>query len=512
MLVKLAGNKKNIQGLSTLEIIIAIALMSIIITSAIQTIYMSQYWILGGEVSGEALSVAKTRLEVVRSLAQVDFYNASSSVASQVRPLSSASASLCATSFCYQSLVTVTDVSPCTKNVMVEVSWRISARYSTSSVELDTTVMNPAEVIARGGDCLLQSTRGNWLGPAVAVVGNTTRPAQFSSGLDVLGDYIYQTASSAPQLSIYRQPSMVGGNPVLVGSSTGMGHRLNAIDVIRDLNTGRTYAYVVQHASSSQLSVVDVTDVTNPVWVGSRSLHDVSTTSSFPQGWRVVAYGSRSYVLTRETAGPELHIFDITNPEQPTEIIGGIFNLNRTVNDLFVHEQLVAGVNRRFIILAASADTKELGIFEVTDDVLVELVAVNLPGTEDALSVILGGNTVYVGRRATSGGPELYQFNFPELLKGNTTPLATSEVGADVSTIRSSGTVLYLGTNRSGAEFQVWKSSAEFWSSTTPNAARISSTPVLRLARLGIELASDFVYAHSQSATQEEQLLVITTP
>lgn len=512
MKAKLAGSTRRILGFSTLEIIIALALMSLVITSSLQTLYMSQYWILGSSLSSEALSVTKLQLEAARSMAAFNFHAATTSNVNKVKPQTSSSSYSCDTSFCYKNKLFVTDISVCAKHLQSDTSWRISARYSTTSVDLETIIVYPEEVIAQGSDCLTALPRGNWLSPIASITGIYVHPPIFSSGMDALGTYIYQTASSSPQLSIYMQPVSGSSTPILVGTSSGAGPRLNAIDVIRDMGTGRSYAYVMQHSSSSQLGVFDVTDVTAPVWLTERTLLGVDSTGSFPQGWRVVAYGQRLYVLTRETAGAELHIFDITKPDQPTERSAAIFNVNRTVNDMVVREQLLDGVTRRFIIMAGSADLKELGIFEVTSDVSVERVAINLSGTEDALSLSLSGNSIYIGRRATSGGPELYQYDFQDLLKGVVVPLATSEVGADVSTIRSSGYALYLGTNRSGAEFQVWSTSVGLWSSTTANTARISSVSVTRLAPLGVELSPDFVYVHSQSVTQPEFLSVVNAP
>lgn len=512
MKVKLVGKTVADLGFSTLEMIIALALMSLVISSSLQTIYMSQYFILGGEISSEGLYITKNLLETARNQSSVNFYTTSSTPLYTIKPESTSGTTSCLSSFCYQAQLIVDDISTCSKSISAATSWRLSPRYSTSSVVLESLAIHKNEVIDLGGDCLLTKPRGDWLHSPLNAVSRTTRAPQLSSGIDVLGKYIYQTASSAPQLTIYQQSSSGISNPVIVGTSTGSERRLNEIDVINDLATGRRYAYVTQHSSSSQLGVIDVTDPANPIWLTDKSLLGVDSNGSFPQGWRLMAYGNRLYVLTRETAGAELHIFDISKPYEPTELPSGIYNLNRTVNDLVVREQLVGGIMRRFIVMVASSNLKELGIFEVTYDIPIELVSVDLPGTEDALSVSLLGNRLYLGRRATSAGPELYQFELLDLLLSSTpTPLAVSEVGADIATIRSSGSLLYLGTNRSGAEFQVWHSSTDLWDVANANTARISFQSITKLAPLGIEMSTDFIYTHTQSSTQAEEMVVMST-
>jgi hypothetical protein len=406
----------------------------------------------------------------------------------------------------------VDDISSCSKTLLVTVSWQLGARYATSTIALFTHLTQPEEVIARGGDCLLMAPTGDWFGSVPSQVGSVSQLPQFTTGFDVLGEFVYMVASSAPQLRIYATPTALGQAPVLVGSSTGMGNRLNAIDVIRDFGTGRTYAYVMQHTKTDQLGVFDVTNPASPTWLLSLSLSGADPTGSFPQGWRVVAYGERLYTLTRDTLGFEFHVFDIGDPSSPQPVHSSMVNLVRTVNDMTVREQTLAGLKRRFVFLAASAGLKELVLLEVTRGVPVERSVVNLPGAADAAALYLRGNLLYLGRRNNNSGPELYVFDIPTLLGGSTSSLAVAELGADVTTIRGTGAVLYVGTSKSGEEFQVWPADYTVWQATVPNASRISATAFPKLAPVGIDLSAAYLYTVSQSATLPETIGVFYVP
>jgi hypothetical protein len=147
----------------------------------------------------------------------------------------------------------------------------------------------------------------------------------------------------------------------------------------------------------------------------------------------------------------------------------------------------------------------------VTHDSPTEVTAVNLTGTEDALSVSLNGNDLYLGRRS-GARPELLAFDIPTLISGSVSPVATSEVGADVHTIQAVGELLLLGTSKSGEEFQVWNKNSAVWNQTVLNTGRVSFTNIPHLTPHGIDISGDFVYLQNQSATTPESLTVLSIP
>jgi hypothetical protein len=407
---------------------------------------------------------------------------------------------------CYQSEAIVIDISSCAKEVMTSTRFKIGLRYATNSVDSSSYFSNQKEILSNYGDCLVTLPNGNWAGGNLTLGSSEETVPLGTTGIDVVGDYLYTVSVNSPQLRIYKSSSDVSAPPLLVGSSTGSGIRLNDIDVIRDLGTGRLYAYVMQHTTSSQLAVFDVTDSQNPQLLTQLPLFNVASNGSFPQGWRVFAYGGELFVISRETTGPELHIFSLLNPRLPVEKTSAVINLNRTVNDMVVRDEVVGGNSRRFLYLAASSDLKEVGIYDVTGTIPIEVTAINLIGSADAISLYLTGNTLYVGRKSSTAS-ELYAFDASKLVRGELDLKGSSEVGTEVLALGGVGKALIVGTGKTGEELQLWNPEVTSWSTSVVNSGRISTHNLTRLAPLGFDIAHDNLYLVSQSVTQPESIV-----
>lgn len=510
--MKVLSINKSTRGFSTLELLIALSLIVIVMTGAVAAISSAQYWLLTSKVSLEALYKNKAMAERVQSDSLLNFQNVSSTVASVSLEAAAPSDQSCLTGgLCYFTQTTVADISSCAKAVRVDVSWKLGLRYATSTLPTTMFINHPKEITALGGDCLVREPEGNWGLDNPLVGSSASLSAQGISGMDVLGEYAYVTSNLSPYFRVYRMYQDPLSAPVFISSSSESGVRLNDIDVIRDYKTGRSYAYVTKHSSTSQLAVYDVTEPASPTLLIDVSLFGVSSTGSFPQGWRVMAYGNQLFVVSRETTGPELHIFSIINPRLPVELTSAVINLNRTVNDLVVRDATVAGVIKRFLYLAASSDLKEVGVYDVTGSVPIEVAAINLSGAADASSLHLNGNRLYVGRKS-SPAPELYVFDAEKLTKGVLDLKGSSEVGADVLSLAGSAQVLYVGTGKSGAELQIWSNDITSWSTTVVNSGRLSFMSFPRLASLGIDSAGNNIYLVSTSLTLPETMAVIYTP
>ena len=490
-------------GFSILEVVIAFAVVMVAVTGALSSQFMADYWTLSTQLSREALSIIAEHEGIMREQAEKDFVMVSSTAGWVINQFDTPMNDSCTHGgVCYAAVTEVLDISSCAKNSTTQVSWSGGGRYATGSVSSLLSLFNYHEIISRGGDCPLQTLENDRSPSSLSRHSTATETPHFVTGMDVLQDRIYVTASSVPMFQIFERPAVAATTPRVLRSSTVLGNRLNAVDVIRDMASGRVYAYVVQHTRTEQLVVIDVTDDVMQV-VATRSLAGTDANGSFPQGWRVVVYGARLYVTTRETAGAELHIFALTNPTNPVEI--GAINVARTINDMAVTERFIDGMSHRYVLLAASAALKEFSIYDVTNDIPVERLALDIPGTENMLSIFQNGDTVYLGRAQTATGPELYQYHMSSLLSGSTTPLAVGEVGADVHTIRGVGSVLLLGTSKSTAELQLWRTAPASWNGQT---GRIGSSAAARVVPLGIDVGQMLFYTVTQSVSQPEQLTV----
>lgn len=492
----LVGNNK--RGFSTLEIVIALAISAFIIVGAFDASMGTAYWALASETASESLSVVKNALEEVRIIAQSDFQSASTSEwVKEQNPADHYASSCIQGGLCYFSRAVIEDISSCRKDIESGVAWQLSENYATTTTSLQTYLVDEHDIERRWSDCSVQKLPHWWGINTPRSLDTTERAFEiFQTGIDVLGATVYISASSSPQLSVFDVKDGTFESKGEWGGEAGS-VRLNALDAVIDRKNNKRYVFATQHSTTTQLAVFDVTDSGNTTRVAARSLSGVLPTSSFPEGWRLAAYDNRLYITTRETAGPELHVFDISNPENPVEIISARRELNRTVNDMFVREQVIHGTLRRLLFLVADSNLKEAAIWDVVHDVPVERVAINLPGNQDALSLSLLGNEFFIGRARTNGGPELYQFNVLELFDGISIPKATGELDATIHTIKSSGDFLFLGTNKLGAELATWSSNSSTWSS-----GKLSAYEFPRLAPLGFDFANGNIVGISQSSAE----------
>ncbi len=91
--------------------------------------------------------------------------------------------------------------------------------------------------------------------------------------------------------------------------------------------------------------------------------------------------------------------------------------------------------------------------------------------------------------------------------------IGQGEVGADVTTLRVSGAYAFIGTSKSGQEFQVWNSDYSAWNPSVLNAGRLTSYSFAHLAPAGMDLDGNWVYAISQwSSAPGDVLQVLYAP
>ncbi len=472
------------RGFSTLEIMIAFAILAIVLSGVILADFGAQYWTITSQTSNEALYKAKIGLENLRAASKRDFLSATSTA------YAPSDGSCAPNSLCYWLQTNVTDISACSKYASSTISWQVSG-YPTTTTTLFTTFSDTQGVILRGGDCGLNWPSGDWTNPQS--VGSTNLTG-IPSSIDALNGATYVGETSAPYLEAVKDGS-VYGCPASICSDP-----LNAIDVARNLNPNQpfTYAYAAASSTTDQLQIYDVSDPTNIFRAAALTL---MPSGSYPQGWKLTFYDRSIYILTKETSGPELHIVDVRTPTSPAELGSGT-ELGFTATDIIVRDQYSGGVKKRFAYLTAMLDHREIQVFDVTDPLNVTFVAkadldpqnVCTGTLPDARTLTLSGTVLYVGTdyRTTSPCsqlPELYAFDVTDPAQG-IPQIGSMEVGADVLSLRVSGPYLFLPANHSGIyELQVRNSDPS-------NLALLNSIPVsAKNIGDGIDFDNDVTHA-----------------
>ncbi len=489
--------------MSTLEMLMALALLVVSITTAVTVTFSNQSISVDAETNNQALYMVKRSAEDARATARQDF----SSVVSQSP----------STNDIYTEETAVVDLTAYKKRVTSRVLWR-TAPQRPQLIELTTTLTDASEVIALGGDDGgdLPGSTSTWDNPQTFASSNFN-PGK-PRGIDVLNRIAYMGGDKAPYLFIADARNAVLGQSsglfVTFANGFDAGATINDIDVAmwQDPLSGtmKYYAYAAMDTAIGQLKVIDVTDIHNPMLVATRTLSPCVGNSE-PEGWRVFYYRNRLYLTTRETAGPEFHVFDVTTPMAPAELgSGGCLgtNLNTTVNSLVVRDQSIGGVTKRFAYLATTNDNPELRVLDVTDPLAISGAGIaaanrNLSGNQDGESVYVVGKKLYFGRQSAPSGPDLYVFEISNPEVGLSQLGVPADIGTSVISIIVAGRFAFLGTQKVSEEFQVWDIS------DVTAIAKVKSWNFSNIIENGFDYEDGYIYASAQG---NDALRIIYSP
>src|SRR3989344_5482864 len=483
------GFARFARGSSTLEILIAFA--------------SNQAVAVDTQTSNEALGLAQAQLEEARARSRQDFALVSSS-----------SGSVPSGPLTYNASLAVSDQTQCLKHATSTVTWPDGGR--TQTISLSTFFSDIAGTFALGGDCASSPPSSDWTNPQ-RFASDTMDPGKPTT-INVLQKIVYVGADKTPYLYIADTTGAVLGQSsglfVTYANSFDLGKQPNSLDAIRwyDSATARNryYAFAAVASTTEQLQVIDVTDIYNPAVVAKRTLSPC-VSGSFPEGWVVYYYDGNVYMVTRETAGPELHVFNASDPSNPIEYaIGSVackgYGLNGTVESMVVKDQTVSGVTKRFAYLATDQNPKELRVFDVTDHPRpTEVLAAsqNLPGNQDGATIFNVGNKLYFGRQSASG-PDLYVFDISNPPSG-TPIIGSKDIGTGVIGLAIAGRFAFMATPKANQEFQVWDIS------NLTNISNVSKYNFGTIVANGVEYGPDFIYTTGK-ATPNLQVLYSAPP
>ncbi len=498
------NNKKYSGGSMTLEILLAFAILIFCLTAVISISFGNQSITVDSETNTEAISIAKKTLEDARSLSRQNYLGVIATTSTETLG-----------GLTYTKVLEVVDVTPCKKQTTSTVTW-LTGLVKTQEVEFTTFFTDIAGALALGGDCAASPPGSNWDSPE-RFASDTFSPGKPTS-IDVLNKIVVLGVDKDPFVEIADTKnaylSQNFSDPLFLPFMNGfsLGDTPNGIDAINwtdAFGVTKKYAFFAISSTTNQLLVVDITDVRNPVLKKSVPLSSC-VAGSAPQGWRLYAYKDRLYFLTRFTAGPEFHIFDISSPINPIEFGSGAckgFELGDTSESIEVRDQNIGGTTVRFVYLATDENDKELRVLNVTNPLAITEVTTatqDLTGNQDGQSVYIVGNKLYFGRQSNPSGPDLYIYDISNPVVGLTL-IGSQDINTGVLGIRVAGPFAFLATPKVNKEFQIW------------NISNLSSISLIKeynfgnVVNQGIDYEYDFIYATGQS-TPNFQILYDSTP
>lgn len=432
------------SGTSTIEILIALVVIIFTTTTVILVIFSNQTVVLDATLTKEALYKVKGILEESRANSKSGF--------SQVQTFASVDG-------IYSKGLDVNTVSPCLKMVTSKMNWT-SEFLRPQKVNLGTTFIDIPAALALGGDCggTIPPPGGSTPHPYNLNSIDLTPSGNKASGLDTFQKIVFLSAHGAnanwDDLFIYDTRNTTTSTPPVFKFSLNTGPGLNAVDMIHDNAAGDYIIFAANASTSNQFQVVrgPLDFSSPPVLIAEKALLGVDSTGSYPQGVSIFYLNSRVYVGTKETAGPEFHVFDVLDPSNPIEL--GSKEINHNVNAIHVKD------NKAY--LATSANDGELIVLDVSNPAISIpfLYEVNVGGTlvndEDATSIYILDDKIYLGRKNvnTSSEKDFY------ILKINNSS-APNEIGSKNIDLNGSGT--YISGIRVVGSFA-------FISATDPNS------------------------------------------
>jgi len=450
----------NLQrGFSTIELLIAFSVMILSISAVVMVAFGNQSNAIDTELAQRGLYIAQERLEQAAAAMMSGF----DVVTSEASPITYNDH--------YETQLTVTDISECTKRVESNSFWQRDARNLKSSLSM---VVGSAEAsVALGGNCATTEASGNWDTPQS--IGSIS-PSDFAGqGTDIGLTYIdgkqyaLLTTNSSSNSDFYvidvSDPLNVDSNEDVTSLEAGDAG-LNGLSVAKIDDV--PYAFVLNNANIEQLRVINLLDPTSPSIVGSATLPNMNHACSPPSspclaGQSIFYYDEHVYIGTNYLAfgtpplqNNELHIYNVSNPSSPVWV--NSINVNRDVNSIAVKDHIAyLGTGP-----GSSAPYSPLNIYDVnpsSSDYLDKVGSFTISVSRKGTSVLTLGNRLYLGLSRTTSGNDLYILD----ISNAATPieLAKTSLGVNNSNIGAlmvNGKFIFAGVEGSNSQnsFQIW--------------------------------------------------------
>jgi hypothetical protein len=331
----------------------------------------------------------------------------------------------------YVRQISISNVDDNTKLVEVNINWTnsnglaksISSQFQMTNYERVITTVIPSDwsspLLAYGYDMA-----GSFAGLRVKVYGNLAYILQTSGS----NDFTLLDTTDLASLSVLSS------------------FKTDSSGQLYDITYRNQYVYASSSSNGKEFQSIDVTDPIYP----NKSVSLNLTGNANALG--VVADPAGNYVyMTRASSGsasdPEFHVISLDNPAVPVET--GSLNLGTSINV----NDVAINADSTYAYVATSANNAELMIVNITNKSAPTFVTgLDLSGNTDGARIIYYNGTVYLAR--TGGVINVINVNNPNSPALITTYNAGGEVG-DMALGYPNFPYLFLATANSTKEFQI---------------------------------------------------------
>lgn len=294
----------------------------------------------------------------------------------------------------------------------------------------------------------------------------------------VNGNYAYMvTENNSSGSELYILNIADPKNPSQI-SSLNISSAVTAV-VVQD-----NYAYLATRGDSTELRVVNVSNINNPSIVATINL------SGNSDALDVGVNNTKLYAVQGNT----LHAFDISTPTSPQAL--DTIDLNGLGKKLFI--------SANNIFVATQNTNQELQIIDGTNSAnLQNIGGADLPGSLSGTDVFVLGSRAYIStdnNGSGAGGGEFFVYDISNF----SLPISLGyyDVGAKVYAFNVVGPYAILATNLSNQELKIVDVSFP---------ATISSVTSFDLSGYILGLSANCSFIYAASASNNEELIIIST-
>ena len=432
--------QKREQGFSILEVLIAMAVLTLGISAVMLLVFGNQTLKVDAQTNNEALAIAESMLEDARALSRQDF-----SLVNSIPTVEDGMYS--------KNLDVVTSADSFTKTVTSTVTWSTNSRQQT--ITLATLVSDWRSAL--GGDTCNQTLSGDWTNPQLL---GTADIGQNNGGTDVeilsKKAYVTANASSANKGDFYiidvSNPGL-SNLPILNPGGLNTGPGLAAVQV-----AGK-YAYVANMSQTAQLQVIDISVPSAPFVAASR---DVTAIGDAAVGNSIFYANKKVYLgLDGPSSGSELYVLDVSDPLNPS--IKASFETNTKINAITVKNNIAYLAVRYGSDGVTPEQLRVLDVSQADSNIITELNPFSPnPSTMsgEGLYISKDGKTLYLGEGGANSAnkPEFFSLNVTNpnsISQINSKYIPTSnDVTVNAIAVRSN--LAFLWTSDTNLGFQIW--------------------------------------------------------
>lgn len=438
------------KGISTLEMLIALALLVLTFTAVISVVFANQTFSVDAQTNNEALHLAQAQIEDARSSLRKNFFALTVGETETAGPF-------------YTQTLTVADNGNFSKKITGRVTWPSSPGRA-PYVQLTTVVTDWQSALS--ADTCSQTLSGDWTQPQMVsyefgkVLLNDPNSDYVINDLDVLNKKLYAATAISHSNNTNTFFIFDLTDPVLPSPIVGIPNDPNPLVKagINALQASGNYAYAAKATgpSNGQLQVIfvppNVSQANPPQVKVTFKVPGVTGTGSQSIGQSIFYRNGYVYLgLAKTLAGPEFNIIDVTDPLAP--VWKGGYNVGNGVNAVFVkdHYAYLATPNSQELItldLSDPSNPAPVGGFDAPGG------GGNFGNGKSIYSV---GNTLYLGRTLLLGN-ELYILDNADP-ETNLPTLGSKDIKNGNNNASVNGIVVrdYLAFLIAAEQFQIWK-------------------------------------------------------